>query len=142
MIGGSSLIRRGAFFACDAFAHAAALEPHGVRGNHGIVLNNNGVVCGFVDARSRQVYFASADEFAGVRSCETAFCGAWPFGRRLVALGFALGFSAALSFPHACNSIFVCIEIIEEKELHVATSVYPSHHVCVPRQDMQFPLNA
>ena len=101
------------------------------------VLNNNGVVCGFMDARSRQVYFASADEFAGVRSCETAFCGAWPFGRRLVAPGFALGFSAALPFPHACNSIFVCIELIEEKESHVATSVYPSHHVRLPRQHLQ-----
>lgn len=118
------------------YARAAVLGPHDVRGNHGIVLNNNGVACGFVDARSRQVYFASADGFAGVRSCETAFCGAWPFGRRLVALGFALGFSAALPFPHACNSIFVCIELIEEKESHVATSVYPSHHVCVPREHL------
>ena len=62
--------------------------------------------------------------------------GAWPFGRRLVALGFALGFSAALPFLHACNSIFVCIELIEEKEPHVATSVYPSHYVCVPRQHL------
>lgn len=62
--------------------------------------------------------------------------GAWPFGGRLVALGFALGFSAALPFPHACNSIFVCIELIEEKESHVATPVYPSHHVRMPRQHL------
>lgn len=87
--------KAGSLLCCGVFGRAAALEPHGVRGNHGIVLNNNGVVCGFMDARSRQVYFVGADGFAGVRSCETAFCGAWPFGRRLVTLGFALGFSAA-----------------------------------------------
>ena len=128
--------KAGSLLCCGVFARAAALGPHGVRGNHGIVLNNNGIVRGFVDARSRQVYFASAEGFAGVRSCETAFCGAWPFGGRLVALGFSLGFSAALPFPHVCNSIFVCIELIEEKESHVATSVYPSHYVCVPWQHL------
>lgn len=67
--------KAGSLLYCGVFARTAVLGPYGVRGNHGIVLNNNGVACGFVDARSRQVYFASADGFAGVRSCETAFCG-------------------------------------------------------------------
>lgn len=87
--------KAGSLLCCGVFARAAALGPHGVRGNHGIVLNNNGIVCGFVDARSCQVYFASADGFAGVRSCETAFCGGvavrWVPSRARIRLGFLGG---------------------------------------------------
>lgn len=128
-----SLARQPSSLAAFAMAMALPLMTMGLRA----------VLCMRACAR---LYCASEGGFVGGRSRRALLRGrvlmrgavlwAWLFGRRMVAPDFVLGFRRHCHFRTRAIAYSLALSLSKKKESHVATSIHPSHYVCVPREHL------